>query len=72
MDNIRKTTDGLGTLFLIDTRPRLNAMANKIQGKGFEDARYYENMQFYSFDIENIHKMRDSQLRLIEGVFKSS
>lgn len=68
MDHIRRANPGLGTIFVIDTRPRINAMANKMQGKGFEDARYYDNMQFHSFDIENIHVMRNSQTRLIDGL----
>ena len=58
-------------LFLVDTRPRVNAMVNKVQGKGFEDVRNYTNMQFHFFDIENIHVMRNSQNKLIETTSKA-
>uniref|UniRef100_A0AC34RJ12 Phosphatidylinositol-3-phosphatase n=1 Tax=Panagrolaimus sp. JU765 TaxID=591449 RepID=A0AC34RJ12_9BILA len=58
-------------LFLIDTRPRVNAMVNKVQGKGFEDVRNYTNMQFHFFDIENIHVMRSSQNKLLEATSKA-
>ena len=55
------------TLYLIDTRPRVNAMVNKVQGKGFEDSRNYTNIQFHSFDIENIHIVRASLNKLLEA-----
>ncbi|KAL3085206.1 hypothetical protein niasHS_010275 [Heterodera schachtii] len=54
-------------LYLIDTRPRVNAMVNKVQGKGFEDTRNYTNIQFHFFDIENIHVMRASLNKLLEA-----
>lgn len=47
-------------------------MANKVQGKGFEDSRYYSNMQLHSFDIENIHVMRNSQTKLLDACQKQS
>ncbi|CAK5110504.1 unnamed protein product [Meloidogyne enterolobii] len=55
------------TLYLIDTRPRVNAMVNKVQGKGFEDSKNYTNIQFHFFDIENIHVVRSSLNRLLEA-----
>lgn len=42
-------------------------MVNKVQGKGFEDERNYTNTRFHFFDIENIHVMRASQTKLLEG-----
>lgn len=54
-------------LFLVDARPKVNAMVNKVQGKGFEDVRNYTNMQFHFFDIENIHVVRSSLTKLLEG-----
>ncbi|KAI3410155.1 hypothetical protein GPALN_006513 [Globodera pallida] len=54
-------------LYLVDTRPRVNAMVNKVQGKGFEDTRNYTNMQSHFFDIENIHVMRASLNKLLEA-----
>lgn len=43
-------------------------MANKAVGKGFENESFYTNMRFYSFAIENIHVMRSSLQKLIEGI----
>jgi len=45
---------------IIDCRPALNAHANKLKGKGFENMANYENCHLDFYDIENIHKMRDS------------
>lgn len=55
-------------LFLVDARPKVNAMVNKVQGKGFEDVRNYANTQFHFFDIENIHVVRSSLTKLLEGI----
>src|ERR1043165_9748587 len=51
---------------------KVNAMANKATGKGFENESYYANMRFYSFAIENIHVMRASLQKLIDGLFSFS
>lgn len=48
-------------------RLQVNAMVNKMQGKGFEDVRNYANMRFHFFDIENIHVMRTSLQKLLDG-----
>jgi hypothetical protein len=45
-------------------------MVNKVQGKGFEDSKNYTNIQFHFFDIENIHVVRSSLNRLLEGFLK--
>ncbi|GMR40165.1 hypothetical protein PMAYCL1PPCAC_10360, partial [Pristionchus mayeri] len=67
MELIAKTNEGGDELLLVDTRPMVNAMVNKVQGKGFEDERNYSGMRFQFFDIENIHVMRSSQAKLIEA-----
>uniref|UniRef100_A0A915BJL9 Phosphatidylinositol-3-phosphatase n=1 Tax=Parascaris univalens TaxID=6257 RepID=A0A915BJL9_PARUN len=67
MDLIAKTNPSCSTVFLVDTRPRVNAMVNKMQGKGFEDVRNYANMRFHFFDIENIHIMRTSLQKLLDA-----
>lgn len=67
MDLIAKTNPACSTLYLVDTRPRVNAVVNMMQGKGFEDARNYSNMRFHFFDIENIHVMRSSLQKLLEA-----
>uniref|UniRef100_A0AC34FWT3 Phosphatidylinositol-3-phosphatase n=1 Tax=Panagrolaimus sp. ES5 TaxID=591445 RepID=A0AC34FWT3_9BILA len=72
MNLIWETSGSKGPLYLVDTRPRVNAMVNKVQGKGFEDVRNYTNMQFHFFDIENIHVMRGSQSKLLEACAKHS
>jgi hypothetical protein len=45
MELIRRANPESGTVYIVDARPRLNAMANKMQGKGFENVRNYTNMQ---------------------------
>lgn len=50
---------------------KMNAYANKAAGKGFENERHYENMKFNFFGIENIHVMRGSLNRLLEGMYGS-
>lgn len=44
-------------------------MVNKAQGKGYENEIYYENIKFHFFGIENIHVMRGSLQKLIDGLF---
>jgi myotubularin-related protein 6/7/8 len=70
MELIMNANQTSSPLYLVDTRPRVNAMVNKVQGKGFEDIRNYTNMQFHFFDIENIHVMRGSLAKLLEGRLK--
>lgn len=50
---------------------QINQMVNKAQGKGYEDERNYTNMRLVTFDIDNIHVMRQSQQKLLEGILKS-
>jgi len=67
MELIMNANPSSGPLYLIDTRPRMNAMINKVQGKGFENTRNYTNMHFHFFDIDNIHVMRSSLSKLLEA-----
>lgn len=53
-------------MFVVDTRPRINAMANKAAGKGYENESFYENIKFHFQGIENIHAMRNSLNKLID------
>lgn len=53
-------------MYVVDTRPKINAMANKAQGKGYENENNYANIQFYFIGIENIHVMRDSIQKLVQ------
>ena len=42
----------------------------EISGKGFEDEKYYTNTRFHFQNVENIHVMRNSLARLVEGKLK--
>ena len=46
---------------------QINAMVNKAQGKGYENESFYSNMKFQFLGIENIHIMRSSLQKLVEG-----
>lgn len=47
---------------------QLNAMANRAAGKGYENEDNYCNIKFQFIGIENIHVMRNSLQKLIEGI----
>lgn len=42
-------------------------MANRAAGKGYENEDNYENIRFKFIGIENIHVMRSSLQKLLEG-----
>ena len=42
-------------------------MANRAAGKGYENENFYTNIKFHFLGIENIHVMRNSQSKLLEG-----
>jgi len=46
---------------------QINAMANKAAGKGYESTDHYSNVIYEFFNIHNIHVMRESLQKLIEG-----
>lgn len=64
---ILKASPNSNVLYVVDTRPRINAMVNKAQGKGYENEIYYENIKFHFFGIENIHVMRGSLQKLMDA-----
>lgn len=51
-------------VFLCDTRPKINAVANRAKGKGYEHEANYDGMVSEFFNIENIHVMRSSLQKL--------
>ena len=54
---------------IIDARPLLNAAANQVNGKGFENvANYGDNFMIQFMDIDNIHAVRKSY----EGMMDAS
>ena len=42
-------------------------MANKAAGKGYESTDHYSNVIYEFYNIHNIHVMRESLQRLVEG-----
>ncbi|EDO34710.1 predicted protein [Nematostella vectensis] len=58
-------------IYIVDTRPRLNALANRAAGKGYESEDFYENVKFQFVGIENIHVMRQSLFKMLEVVGES-
>nr|XP_018898437.1 PREDICTED: myotubularin-related protein 6 isoform X1 [Bemisia tabaci] len=63
---ILKTNPNFSSMYVADTRPMINAMANRATGKGYENENFYENIKFQFFGVENIHIMRSSLGKLIE------
>lgn len=53
-------------MYVVDTRPKLNAIANRAAGKGYENEDNYSNIRFQFVGIENIHVMRSSLQKLLE------
>ncbi|XP_074922533.1 phosphatidylinositol-3-phosphate phosphatase MTMR7 [Chelonoidis abingdonii] len=63
---IRKANPGSNFIYVVDTRPKLNAMANRAAGKGYENEDNYSNIKFQFIGIENIHVMRSSLQKMLE------
>ncbi|XP_058381067.1 myotubularin-related protein 7 isoform X2 [Diceros bicornis minor] len=63
---IRKANPGSDFIYVVDTRPKLNAMANRAAGKGYENEDNYSNIKFQFIGIENIHVMRNSLQKMLE------
>lgn len=56
-------------IFIMDARPKVNAMANIVSGGGYENETYYENGELVFLDIHNIHVMRESLRKVREICF---
>lgn len=56
-------------LFIMDARPKINAVANQAKGGGYEDITNYPNTELIFLDIANIHVMRDSLRKLKDVVY---
>ncbi|XP_077332108.1 phosphatidylinositol-3,5-bisphosphate 3-phosphatase MTMR8 isoform X2 [Lithobates pipiens] len=67
LDIISKANPGSPFMYVVDTRPKLNAMANRAAGKGYENEDNYPNIRFQFIGIENIHVMRGSLQKLLEA-----
>ena len=44
-------------------------MANKAAGKGYESTDHYNNVIYEFYNIHNIHVMRESLQKLVEGMY---
>jgi myotubularin-related protein 1/2 len=55
-------------LYIVDARPRANALANGAKGGGSESASNYPRSEVLFLGIQNIHTMRDSLFRLRDYV----
>uniref|UniRef100_A0A672PY68 Myotubularin-related protein 6-like n=1 Tax=Sinocyclocheilus grahami TaxID=75366 RepID=A0A672PY68_SINGR len=65
---ISKANHNSRYIYVMDTRPKLNALANRAAGKGYENEDNYSNIRFQFVGIENIHVMRGSLQKLLEVV----
>ncbi|XP_067903498.1 myotubularin-related protein 8 [Heterodontus francisci] len=63
---ISKANPQSSFMYVVDTRPKLNAMANRAAGKGYENEDNYSNIRFQFIGIENIHVMRNSLQKFLE------
>ncbi|KAG5075479.1 hypothetical protein JHK84_056710 [Glycine max] len=55
-----------GKLYIVDARPRKNALANGAMGGGSESSSNYFQSEIVFLGIDNIHAMRESFVRLRE------
>ncbi|CAG0880613.1 unnamed protein product [Cyprideis torosa] len=67
MNCIMRANPNAEFMYVIDTRPKINAMANRAAGKGYENESFYDNMKFHFCPIENIHVMRSSLIKLMDA-----
>lgn len=66
LNAILKSNPNSPFMYVVDTRPKINAVANKAAGKGYERESFYSNIKFQFLGIENIHVMRSSLQKLLE------
>lgn len=50
---------------IYDARPYLNAVVNKVHGKGYENTTHYKNAAIFFMEIPNIHVIRESHKKLL-------
>jgi len=56
-------------IYIYDARPKVNAVANKAKGGGYEDEDSYQNAELVFLDIHNIHVMRESLRKVKDMCF---
>jgi myotubularin-related protein 1/2 len=64
LDTIQKLNANTDTMYILDSRPKLNATANALTGGGYESTKSYLNTIREFAKIENIHDMRYSAKKL--------
>jgi len=69
IQQIRESNPQFDKIVIYDARPRVNALANKARGGGYEDEEDYDSMEFVFLDIHNIHVMRESLRRVKDMCF---
>jgi hypothetical protein len=50
----------------MDARPKVNAIANRTKGGGYENEDNYENCEVTFLNIHNIHVMRESLRKVFD------
>ncbi|KNC85287.1 hypothetical protein, variant [Sphaeroforma arctica JP610] len=53
--------------YIIDARPKVNAMAQRANGAGYESTAFYLNCKYLCMNIENIHVIRESLNKLVDA-----
>ncbi len=53
-------------LHIFDARPMMSALGNKVMGSGYENIDNYPSTWLCFCDIENIHKIRESYIKLTQ------
>ncbi|CAG5121603.1 unnamed protein product, partial [Candidula unifasciata] len=72
LESIMKSNPKSDVMYVVDTRPMINAVFNLAQGKGYEKESFYSNIKFQFLGIENIHVMRSSLQKLMETIIDTS
>ena len=67
---LTRITQNSKNLVVYDARPKLNAMANKLKGGGYENPNNYTEikMEVIFCDIPNIHSVRSSFEKLLSSI----
>jgi myotubularin-related protein 1/2 len=58
--------------YILDARPKANAVGNQAMGGGYENADNYTDCQLEFMNIENIHVMRESLNKLYSLLWQAS
>lgn len=63
---LEKITKLCAKLYIFDARPYINALANRVNGGGFENVDHYSNVDMIFCEIDNIHVARTSLIKLYQ------